>query len=222
VRHRQEEQLAVGSLHWQRVHPKAAADAERGMRLYHALGIAGRPRGVDDGGDAAAAHLLAQLGQGLRGGQAVCAATITELAQRHDPLVDLGIALGVTVPQDDLLYVGDLGANRQQLLELLFVFNEDEACLAVLEDVSDRLFIFPSPNDGNFSVSYYNTGGVSTQRRIRVMDAKGALVFDKVFPVSGPYTIIPVNLTQASRGLYYVVVGDAAGKKLAEGKMHVR
>ena len=94
--------------------------------------------------------------------------------------------------------------------------------VTITANVSDRLFIFPSPNDGNFSVSYYNTGGVSTQRRIRVMDAKGALVFDKVFPVSGPYTIIPVNLTQASRGLYYVVVGDAAGKKLAEGKMHVR
>ena len=70
--------------------------------------------------------------------------------------------------------------------------------------------------------SYYNTGGASTQRRIRIVDSKGAAVFDKTFAVAGPYTIIPVNLMQASRGLYYVIVGDAAGKKLAEGKVHVR
>jgi hypothetical protein len=94
--------------------------------------------------------------------------------------------------------------------------------VTITANVSDRLFIFPSPNDGNFSVSYYNTGGASTQRRIRIVDSKGAAVFDKIFAVSGPYTIIPVNLMRASRGLYYVIVGDAAGKKLAEGKVHVR
>jgi hypothetical protein len=94
--------------------------------------------------------------------------------------------------------------------------------VTITANVSGRLFIFPSPNDGNFSVSYYNAGGASTQRRIRIMDSKGAVVFDKLFPIAGPYTIIPVNLTQASRGLYYVVVGDAAGQKLAEGKVHVR
>lgn len=88
--------------------------------------------------------------------------------------------------------------------------------------ISDRLFIFPSPNDGNFSVSYYNNGGSNTQRRIVIFDSKGASVFDKQFPVSGPYTIIPVNLERATRGIYYVVVGDANGKKLTEGKVHVR
>jgi len=94
--------------------------------------------------------------------------------------------------------------------------------VTITANISDRLFIFPSPNDGNFSVSYYNAGLSNTQRRIRVIDSKGAVVFDKLFPIAGPYTIIPVNLTQASRGLYYVVVGDAAGQKLAEGKVHVR
>lgn len=94
--------------------------------------------------------------------------------------------------------------------------------VTITANVSDRLFIFPSPNDGNFSVSYYNAGLTNTQRRIRVMDSKGSVVFDQLFAISGPYTIIPVNLTRASRGLYYVVVGDAAGQKLADGKVHVR
>jgi hypothetical protein len=98
----------------------------------------------------------------------------------------------------------------------------ESANLVIDAKVSDRLFIFPSPNDGRFTVSYFNNGGSSTQRRIIVVDAKGARVYDKMFPVTGPYTLIPVDLRVASRGIYIVLVGDASGKKLAEGKVHVR
>ncbi|MBM3159371.1 MAG: immunoglobulin domain-containing protein [Bacteroidetes bacterium] len=86
---------------------------------------------------------------------------------------------------------------------------------------SDRLFIFPSPNNGNFSISYYNAGGVSTTRQLAIFDSKGARVYQEVFPVSGPYTILPIDLQKAARGIYFIVIGDAAGKKLIEGKAHV-
>lgn len=124
-----------------------------------------------------------------------------------------------------LVNVNDLGAYQVAIRETwpsnLFCSSLSPV-VTITANVSDRLFIFPSPNDGNFSVSYYNAGLSNTQRRIRVIDGKGAVVFDQLFAISGPYTIIPVNLTRASRGLYYVVVGDAAGQKLAEGKVHVR
>jgi len=86
---------------------------------------------------------------------------------------------------------------------------------------SDRLFIFPSPNNGNFSISYYNAGGVSTTRQLAIFDSKGARVYQEVFPVSGPYTILPIDLQKAARGIYFIVISDAAGKKLIEGKAHV-
>jgi hypothetical protein len=88
--------------------------------------------------------------------------------------------------------------------------------------VSDRLFIFPSPNDGNFQVSYYNAGGTNTQRRIMVYDSKGSMVFYRKFAITGSYTLIPINLERGSRGIYYVVVGNANGVKLVDGKVHVR
>ncbi|MFN8289736.1 MAG: zinc-dependent metalloprotease family protein [Chitinophagaceae bacterium] len=88
--------------------------------------------------------------------------------------------------------------------------------------VSDKLFIFPSPNDGRFTVSYYNSGGVSTQRRITIFDSKGAKVYDKQFSITGAYTLLPIDLRNGSRGIYYVLVGDAAGNKLVDGKVHVR
>jgi hypothetical protein len=87
---------------------------------------------------------------------------------------------------------------------------------------SSKLFIFPSPNDGNFTVSYYNNGGASTQRTIVVFNSTGEQVYNKIFPVAGPYTLIPINMQRASKGIYFVIVGDATGNKLAEGKVHVR
>ncbi|MBM3432892.1 MAG: hypothetical protein FJX92_07850 [Bacteroidetes bacterium] len=87
---------------------------------------------------------------------------------------------------------------------------------------SDKLFIFPSPNDGNFQVSYYNASGVNTQRRILIYDSKGSLVFDRNFPIAGAYTLIPINLARGSRGIYYLIVGNANGEQLAEGRVHVR
>lgn len=94
--------------------------------------------------------------------------------------------------------------------------------VTITANVSSRLFIFPSPNDGNFTVSYYNAGGGSTSRQLVIFDAKGAAVYKRGFPISGPYTLLPVDLSRAARGIYFVVVGDAAGNKLIEGKVHIR
>jgi uncharacterized repeat protein (TIGR01451 family) len=87
---------------------------------------------------------------------------------------------------------------------------------------SSRLFIFPSPNDGRFTVSYYNSGGAVGQRTIRIYNGIGSLVYDRAFPISGSYTLIPIDLQRMARGVYYVVVGDGTGERLAEGKVHIR
>lgn len=87
--------------------------------------------------------------------------------------------------------------------------------------VSNKLFIFPSPNDGRFTVSYYNNGGANSTRRIVIFSSKGKKVYDRQFPITGPYTLLNIDLRAAATGIYFVVVGDAAGNKLAEGKVHV-
>ncbi len=94
--------------------------------------------------------------------------------------------------------------------------------VTITATVSDKLFIFPSPNDGRFTVAYYNNGGASTQRKIVIVDSKGAKVYDRQFAITGAYTLLSIDLRAGSRGIYYVMVGDASGKKLATGKVHVR
>lgn len=87
---------------------------------------------------------------------------------------------------------------------------------------SGRLFIYPSPNNGFYAVSYYNSGGAATQQQVMVYDMKGATVYSKKYSIAGPYTLMQVDMQRANAGIYTVVVFDAQGKKLAEGKVMIR
>jgi hypothetical protein len=94
--------------------------------------------------------------------------------------------------------------------------------LTIADSASSKLFIYPSPNDGRFTVAYYNPGGNSTQQTIAVYDSHGAQVYSAKLPVSVPYQLHNIDLRPAARGIYYVVVGDASGKKLADGKVMIQ
>jgi hypothetical protein len=87
---------------------------------------------------------------------------------------------------------------------------------------SNKLFIFPSPNDGKFTLAYYNSAGTSTSRTIIVFDSKGGKVYNSTRAVTGAYTLLTVDIKPALSGIYFVVVSDANGKKMAEGKILVR
>lgn len=99
--------------------------------------------------------------------------------------------------------------------------SNQSAIVTINAAVSSRLFIFPSPTDGRFTVSYYNNGTVSTARMVTVYDSKGAKIYTAKFLITGPYTLLGIDIIPALTGIYYVVVGDATGKKLAEGKILV-
>jgi len=133
------------------------------------------------------------------------------------PLTVSGNTLTVNVTQ-----VGGYQAAVRESWPSGLVCSASSSVVNITALASEKLFIYPSPNDGRFTVSYYNAAGASGQRRIRVYDGIGALVYDRIFPISGSYTLIPIDGQRFARGIYYVVVGDGAGQRLAEGKVHVR
>jgi len=102
------------------------------------------------------------------------------------------------------------------------VCSNQSPIVTITAAASSRLFIFPTPNDGRFTVSYFNNGGASTQRNIVIYDSKGSQIYKRKFPITGLYTLINIDLRQVNRGIFYVVVGDVNGQKLAEGKVHIR
>jgi hypothetical protein len=93
------------------------------------------------------------------------------------------------------------------------------AVVTIADSASDKLFIYPNPNLGRFIVSYYNRGGASIQRSITIYDSHGARVYTGEFAVAGPYQLLNIDMKIPARGIYYVVVGDAEGKKIADGKV---
>lgn len=120
--------------------------------------------------------------------------------------------------------ISKLGAYQVRIQEIFtggLTCTNQSAIVTISAALSNKVFIFPSPNDGQFSVSYYNVGGASTTRTVTVFDSKGSKVYNAKFPVIGFYTLLSIDLRPAQRGIYYVVVGDDKGSQLANGKVMV-
>ena len=82
--------------------------------------------------------------------------------------------------------------------------------------VPQTLFVSPNPNKGIFNVSYNN--GVQNPlapRTLLVYDSKGARVFLQSYSVNVPFGNMKVDISKYASGIYYVVLHDSNGKKLA-------
>ncbi len=138
-----------------------------------------------------------------------------------------GVAAAPAIPGNSyVVNVEQTGTYQVQIQETFtnpsVVCSNQSSIVAIDASASSKLFIFPSPNDGRFTVSYYNSTSASTKRKIAIFDSKGALVYNREFSIIGLYTLLNINMERASRGIYYVVVGDANGSKLADGRVHIR
>lgn len=118
-------------------------------------------------------------------------------------------------------HVGNYQVSIQETWPGGLACSSQSPVVAITAPASSHLFIFPSPNDGRFTVSYYNTGGLNAKRQINIYDDHGALVYGRNFTISGLYTLLNIDMRTANTGIYFVVVGDDNGKRLAEGKVHI-
>jgi hypothetical protein len=100
--------------------------------------------------------------------------------------------------------------------------NNTSAVVTLSATASDKLFIYPSPNNGSFIISYYHGQSSTTSRQVTIYDIKGSLVYQQKFVVTGAYMLLPIEIPAAAAGVYLVVLGDAAGNKLITGKVVVQ
>jgi Secretion system C-terminal sorting domain len=96
------------------------------------------------------------------------------------------------------------------------------ATILVSDSTSSKLFIYPSPNDGQFKVSYYNQGGSTTKQIVTIYSSKGEKVYSKEFPITQVYQILDIDLRRNGSGIYYVVLSDASGKIIKRGEVLIR
>ena len=89
------------------------------------------------------------------------------------------------------------------------------------DSISDKLFITPNPNNGLFKVRYSSVYGPTVRRILTIYDNKGARVYLNTFSVISPYNSMDVDIRKEGRGLYFIIVSDANGNKLTEGKVNI-
>jgi hypothetical protein len=97
-----------------------------------------------------------------------------------------------------------------------------DTSIIITDSASTRLFIYPSPNSGQFNVAYYNAGGGTTKQIVTIISSKGEKVYNKEAAVNQAYQIIDIDLSRHGAGVYYVILSDATGKKIKTGEVLIR
>jgi subtilisin-like proprotein convertase family protein len=98
------------------------------------------------------------------------------------------------------------------------------ASIAISDSANtDRLFIYPSPNSGQFQVRFYNdpNKGSIAPSIVNVYDERGSKVYSKTFIPSVGYLSMKVDLGIHGKGVYRVDLLDINGARIKTGSVLV-
>ena len=96
--------------------------------------------------------------------------------------------------------------------------------IVIADSASSKLWIYPSPNRGQFTVSYYVPGASSNNtstQNLTIYASDGRLVYNKRLTITQPYQLEAVDLRRHGADVYIVVLRDASGKKIKTGEVVV-
>jgi hypothetical protein len=94
--------------------------------------------------------------------------------------------------------------------------------VTIKDSANGKLFIYPSPNNGQFNITYYNQGGASVKRIVTIFSTKGEKVYSNEFQITQVYQVINIDMRRNGAGIYHVVLSDAKGNKIKSGEVLVR
>ncbi len=95
------------------------------------------------------------------------------------------------------------------------VFTDGNGCsvtsasLVIGPKVTNRVFVYPTPNNGHFQVRINNH--VGEQVTLRIFDSRGARVYNQILTITSTYQRNDVDLSRDSGGAYLVEVVDSTG-----------
>ncbi|MEO6405902.1 MAG: T9SS type A sorting domain-containing protein, partial [Ferruginibacter sp.] len=90
------------------------------------------------------------------------------------------------------------------------------------DSVSNILFIYPNPSNGQFIVRYYSPNSTNLVRTLNVYDSKGSRVYTKAYNITRTYDRMDVNLDNAASGVYLVELKDDKGSRIAAAKVRIK
>lgn len=85
---------------------------------------------------------------------------------------------------------------------------------------SANVWVAPNPSTGRFQVRFYSRATVfNFKRTLLVYDTRGVLVHSVTVPITGPYSVIDVDLTAKPRGMYFLFLRKENEEKLGAGRI---
>jgi hypothetical protein len=103
------------------------------------------------------------------------------------------------------------------------------SCQSLSQDITAKpstdLFIFPNPNDGLFTVTYYTAGASTTnpsKQSITIYNALGQLVHNKEYDVRQAYQLHKIDMRPNGSGVYFIVLREANGNKIKTGEVVIQ
>lgn len=89
--------------------------------------------------------------------------------------------------------------------------SQTSASIDVTGLASDKLYVYPNPNRGQFQVRFFNLANEDVT--VQIFDAKGALILKKAVVSSGiTYSRIDIDMSSKPTGTYVCEVVNSAGK----------
>jgi hypothetical protein len=78
-----------------------------------------------------------------------------------------------------------------------------------------NIFTYPNPSGGIFQVRYYSEANTALQRSLTVYSNRGEKIMTRTFTQTIPYQQIDIDVRAYGKGLYWIELRDAGGKRLA-------
>ncbi len=85
-----------------------------------------------------------------------------------------------------------------------------------------NMLTYPNPSGGIFQVRYYSEAGNTLRRSLTVYNNRGEKIITRNFTQTIPYQKIDVDVRAHGKGLYWVEVRDASGKRLGMKRVVVQ
>ena len=102
--------------------------------------------------------------------------------------------------------------------------SSDTLHLTIFVPVVNNSFAYPNPSNGKFWVRFDNNSNTNNPRArfVTVYDSKGNRLFSKEVGVVTPAGEIEVDMSNYSKGIYHIELGDFSGKRITSGKVIIQ
>ncbi len=94
--------------------------------------------------------------------------------------------------------------------------------ITIANSFSFNLFTYPNPSGGRFQVRYYSAANNAVQRSLMVYNNWGERIITRNFTQTIPYQKIDVDIRANGKGLYWIELRDAYGRRLAMSRAVVQ